>query len=380
MTHTWWRWLPAALVPAVLTAAALAGSYQAGAAVSLPQKSAAEIIAMMGHSDVRALSGTLRQTSELGLPQLPAAGPLPSARQGASEGLGAVIELLGTPHTARIYLDGPSKVRFQIMDTLAERDVVRNGSDLWLYNSADNSAAHITLPDATAPGTRLLPGNAPAGHDPKTPGTETPGIATPEALAQRFLAAVDPSTDVTVGDAAIVAGRTAYQLVLRPRSTETLVDSVTVAVDSASGLPLGIHLRARGQAAPGFSFVFSDISLAAPESSVFTFTPPRGASVEEKTSPPMALVPGTKHPVPGMQPAAARPTLTGKGWDAVVGFPAGMVPADVRSAPALAQLTQAVPGGRVLTTSLVTVLMLDDGRVFAGMVPLERLQAAAAPQ
>jgi len=54
------------------------------------------------------------------------------------------------------------------------------------------------------------------------------------------------------------------------------------------------------------------------------------------------------------------------------------VPTDVRSAPMLAQLTQPVAGGRALTTSLVTVLVLDDGRVFAGMVPLERLQAAAA--
>ena len=381
MTRKWLRWLPAALVPAVVAAAALTGSYQAGAAVNLPEKSSAEIIAMIGHSEVRALSGTLRQTSELGIPQLPAAGPLPSVRQGAGQGLAAVIELMGTAHTARIYLDGPSKARLQIMDTLAERDVVRNGRDLWLYNSADNSAAHATLPDATA--TRRPPGHGPANrgpadNGPKTPAT--PGIATPEAIAQRFLAAADPSTEVTVGDATIVAGRTAYQLVLRPRSTVTLVDSVTLAVDAASGLPLGIQLRARGQAAPAFSLAFSDISLSAPESSVFTFTPPHGASVKEMTVPSAAPMPGTKHAVPGTHPAADRPTVTGKGWDAVVAFPAGVLPADVRSDPAFAQLAQAVPGGRAITTSLVTVLMLDDGRVFAGMVPLERLQAAAAPQ
>ncbi|WP_210725651.1 LolA family protein [Arthrobacter silvisoli] len=375
MTRRWLRWLPAAMVPAALTAAALAGSYQAGAAVSLPGKSAAEIIAMIGRSDVRALSGTLRQSSELGLPQLPSAGPLPSARPGANQGLAAVIELLGTPHTARIYLDGPSKARFQIMDTLAERDVVRNGKDLWLYNSADNSAAHITLPDAPAPGTRTPHAHVPADQDPKTP-----EMTTPEALAQRFLAAVDPSTEVTVGDPTTVAGRTAYQLVLKPRSTGTLLDSVTLAVDSASGLPLGIQLRAREQAAPAFSLAFSDISLAAPESSVFAFTPPRGASIEEKTVTSPVPVPESKHPAPGTHPAATRPTVTGKGWDTVVAFPAGVLPAGVRSAPAFAQLTQAVPGGRALSSSLVTVLMLDDGRVFAGMVPLERLQAAAAPQ
>ena len=40
-----------------------------------------------------------------------------------------------------------------------------------------------------------------------------------------------------------------------------------------------------------------------------------------------------------------------------------------------AQATTAVPGGRLLHTALVNVLVTSDGRVFAGSVPLERLQA-----
>jgi hypothetical protein len=37
-----------------------------------------------------------------------------------------------------------------------------------------------------------------------------------------------------------------------------------------------------------------------------------------------------------------------------------------------------VQGGRAISTSLVNVLLTDDGRTFVGSVPLERLQAAAA--
>jgi len=40
-------------------------------------------------------------------------------------------------------------------------------------------------------------------------------------------------------------------------------------------------------------------------------------------------------------------------------------------------VTDAVDGGRALTTTLVSVLITDDGRIFAGSVPVERLQAAA---
>ncbi|WGZ79691.1 hypothetical protein [Arthrobacter sp. EM1] len=44
------------------------------------------------------------------------------------------------------------------------------------------------------------------------------------------------------------------------------------------------------------------------------------------------------------------------------------------------QLAVAVPGGRLVSTSLLNVLILDDGRIFVGSVPLERLQAAATPR
>jgi hypothetical protein len=46
--------------------------------------------------------------------------------------------------------------------------------------------------------------------------------------------------------------------------------------------------------------------------------------------------------------------------------------------PLLSQAAVAVPGGRLLSTTLFNVLLTDDGRIFAGMVPPERLQAASA--
>ena len=46
----------------------------------------------------------------------------------------------------------------------------------------------------------------------------------------------------------------------------------------------------------------------------------------------------------------------------------------------LEQAAVAVPGGRLVSTSLLNVLILDDGRILAGSVPLARLQAAATPR
>ena len=46
--------------------------------------------------------------------------------------------------------------------------------------------------------------------------------------------------------------------------------------------------------------------------------------------------------------------------------------------PLLAQAAAVVPGGKLLSTTLLNVLITDDGRVFAGMVPADRLQAASS--
>lgn len=377
MTRRLRTWLPVAVVPAVVIVGVLTVPFQAGAAVDLPDKTPAQVLAMIGDSDVTALSGTIDQTSELGLPSVPSTG------SGADASATSALELLTGSHTARVYLNGPDKIRVQVMDRLAERDLVRNASDVWMYNSKDNTVLHVTLPDST--------------------GTTSPhsdgGQQTPAQLAERMLAAIDPSTAVSVGKDTRVAGRTAYELRLTPRSDATLVGEVSIAVDSETGMPLRVEVQARGQAAPAFSLAFTNVSLDAPHADLFDFAPPAGAKVEEKSLPDASALhhkamSDTKMPATedeakklleqmtaeqlknggGMLPGV---TVDGTGWASVVELPAGTVPADVLANPLLAQATESVDGGRLLSTALVNVLVTDDGRVFAGSVPAARLQSAA---
>lgn len=372
MTRARRRWLPALLISLAMGMAVLFGAVQAGASGSLPPKTADEILAMIARTQVRELSGTLEQTAELGLPEVPAAGP------GVAPGTASALEFLTGSHTARVYIDGPSKARVQILDRMAERDLVLNGEDAWFYDSSDNSATHVSIPRP--------PVGAPT--ESRVPESPRPTFPTPEALASRFLTAIDASTEVSVGNSSSVAGRSAYKLLLKPRTAGTLVDAVAIDVDAETGLPLGIELRAKGQAGPAYSLEYTQLDLTAPDASLFEFVPPQGASVSEKTIPaapvPSMTLPAPSGPTAQPQPTQPHPTqphhgatVTGAGWDAVISLPAGTAPAGLTASPELTQALQAVPGGRALTTSVISVLILDDGRVYAGMVPLERLQAVA---
>jgi outer membrane lipoprotein-sorting protein len=364
------RWMPAIIAPAVIVTGALVLPVTANAASDLPDKTPQEVLTLVGESAVTALSGTVEQTSKLGLPELPTTGP--SNKPGIGSGTGSatdvasLLELLTGSHRARVYLSGSDQERVQILDPGAERDVIRNGNDLWLWDSSEQAATHVTLPAHEGEQ------SDDAAEDNKAPAD----AQTPAQLAKQLLAAVDPTTEVTVGDDIRVAGRDAYALELGPRSSTTLVDSVSIAVDAETGLPLSVVLNARGQEDPAFELTFTKLSLETPADSRFTFEPPKGASVTEQAlpTPPAKSESHAKVEAEGMP----EPTVIGSGWDAVVALPAGSVPSQLTASPLFGQLTESVEGGRLLSTSLLNVLITDDGRVFAGAVPVRTLIDASA--
>ena len=351
------RWLPAIAVPALIGAGVVAAS--ASGDIQLPERTPAEVFVMMAEHPDASFSGTVEQTSELGLPELPTDGPdaVPEAAD--------VLEWLSGSHSVRVFVDGPQKARLQVLDRLAERDVVVNGNSVWLYDSREKTAHHA-----------VLPADGECEHEAGAMKFQ------PAWLAEQLLGKLDANTEVSLGTNLNVAGRAAYDLVLTPKTPDTLIGSVSVAVDGETGMPLSVRVLARGQSDPAISVAFTELSLEAPEAKLFEFTPPEGTDV-------------TEHPVPSDWPEKsdlpmhgdkpeltdpADPIIGGSDWTTVVEFPAGSAPAELFDSPLYAQLTTAVDGGRLVSTSLLNILITDDGRVVAGAVPVHLLQAAVTGQ
>lgn len=348
----WLRWIPAAAVPAVVAVGLLASGATAGSPP--PPATPEQVLALAAAHTARQFSGTMEQSSDLGLPSIPgqALGAAKGSTSFGSEA--ALLELLTSAHTAKVYADGPARERVQVLDQLAERDAVRNGSDLWTYDSAAHAVTHATLPAAMA----AAPPSAAA--------------VSPDQLAQRLLAAAGPSTSVSLAQPATVAGHSAYTLVLTPKAAGTLVASVRIAVEAQTGLPLAVDVYAKGQDAAAFHAAFTQLTLAAPDASVFAFTPPAGAKVTQQQLPSAA---GQHRQTTGQHAPAAG---TSQGWDSIAVIPADKVPAGLKDQPLMKQLAVPAKGGRLISTSLFTVLLADDGRVLAGAVPAAALEAAAA--
>jgi outer membrane lipoprotein-sorting protein len=338
----------------------------ANASVSLPAKTPTQVLELVASSRVTAFSGTVEETSALGLPSLPG-GSIPSSARGSSSGgiSAADLALLTGSNSLRVYVDGPTKARVQDLESLAERDVIRQGNDVWVYDSKDNSVAHSTV----ASGQHFVrPGTMPQAATPD------PTDATPAGLAKKLIAQLEPSSTLRVDSNVRVAGRPAYDLVLTPKVTDTLIGSISIAVDAETGLPLRVEIDASGQKTPAVSIGFSSLDLSTPAASLFAFTPPASAKVTELTQ----HAAGPK--APGGSATKPAETVTGRGWDAVVTVAATGSLGKLSQSGQFSELTTAVAGGRLLHTSLFNVLFTSDGRIIAGSVSVARLQEVATAQ
>jgi outer membrane lipoprotein-sorting protein len=350
------RWLvPVALVAAV-GVAIVGRPIVAGAAPGLPERSPAQVLAAVASAGSQPFSGTIVETASLGLPSLP---------EIAGSGSTSLGSLVAGSHTARVWYDGPDRVRFALLGSLAETDLVRNGRDLWLWDSSLDQVQHLQLP-----------ADASSDVEKSTPlASAIP--STPADAAAEALAAVDPSTKVTVDGTARVAGRAAYELVLEPRDARSLVAQVRIAVDAKTSIPLRVQVYAKNVASPAFETGFTSVSMSTPAAAEFTFQAPPGATVKQSTA--GELVSGRQH---SASAPTASPTVVGTGWTSVAVFP-GVSLGDLAGGSGLMiKSLQSVSGsygsGRLLQTRLLSVLSLDDGRLLVGAVPPSVLEEAAA--
>lgn len=352
-------------------------SAAASAAVpSLPARTPAQLLTELGQAAGRPsgpFTATVQQTANLGLPELP----------GMSRSTGVSSSLLDGTQSIDIWYGGPKQLRVAVPVQAGESDLRRDGSTVWLWNSKNQTATQVTLPAHIQ--ARYGNGAAGAGSAPATPQPPTP-----QAAATQVLKAIGPSTVVGVQSNVYVADRPAYQLSLAPKSSQSLVGRVLIAVDASSGIPLRVEVDGRGSAGLAYSIGYTKLAFGAPAAANFSFTPPPGATVKKQTVPsdPSALL--KQLGLPSASPSqgsgatgqAGKPAVIGSDWLSVVATPANpSVAAAVRQlltgAPATPQGSDS--GGGFFGSSSSSVAASANVPVGPYLEPLRALLQAARP-
>ena len=107
-----------------------------------------------------------------------------------------------------------------------------------------------------------------------------------------------------------MAGRESYILTVTPASgARTTFGSVQVAVDGFTFVPLQVQVYAKGDSTPLLSAGFTKVSYAKNATSLFSFAPPAGATVQHKALPAMTNAAGGMTAAPAASPKHVGLTL-----------------------------------------------------------------------
>lgn len=380
--------IPVAVAGVAAATIGLVPAFAGSGDPDLPKISAQELVEKIAASDVQQVSGTVKISTDLGLPDLGglesslgsggSGGPSGGDADSSADPSSKLFELASGTHTVRVAADGPDKQKLSLLDKAAEYSVIHNGDDAWAYDSASNEVFHTA--------------GAAEGKDQKSDKALPEDVpATPRKLAEEALKAVDDTTSVTVDGTTQVAGRDAYKLLIKPKASGSTVGAISIAVDSRTGLPLKFTLTPASGGAAVVDAGFTQVDFAKPSASTFDFTPPKGAKVTEGDKAEARKQHDNSAPSGedfGKELEGGGLKTIGEGWNSIAEFDMG----GGEGVPSTATGNSDVDGfldslgdqvngkfgsGTVFKTRLINVLITDDGKAYAGAVTKDALVKAA---
>ncbi|MER5730498.1 DUF2092 domain-containing protein [Streptomyces sp. NPDC002138] len=385
--------VPVVVVGVAVATVGLVPAFANASGPDLPKVTAQQLIEKIAASDTQQLSGTAKISVDLGLPSM-ATNLLNRGgiSGGSADPQDKLAQLAAGTHTFKVAADGPDRQRLTFLDGKDEYSLIHNGDEAWGYDSKSNEAFHEKNAGARA------------GEKGKEHKTADRLGSSPAQLAEEALKAAGTTTDVSVGDTAQVAGRDAYQLVLKPKASGSTIGSVQIAVDAKNGVPLRFQVLSSKGGKPILDAGFNKIDFAKPAADTFTFTPPKGAKVREGSD----ASHGDKAqrrmdslPIPGLDgltgaggAGKGETTVLGEGWASVARIDSGSGKglkdfegkANEKGAPKEAKqfldslgdkVTGKFGSGRVFSTRVVNALITDDGKVYVGAVDKDTLVKTA---
>jgi outer membrane lipoprotein-sorting protein len=411
------RWAPALAVSTVIAVGSFAIPLQASA-VDLPDLTPQQVMLLMDR-EITGFSGTIVKTSDLGLPALEMSSMMSKDMVKEMEekmpdgfdefipnlieqnAITQAVELISGTHKIRVYASEVG-MRVQVLDRMSQRDVIVNENEMWTYDAKNAIATTAKFEDKISDADKTkIEADAKASFQEYAAKLQL-DISNPEAVADYLMKMIGETTDVSVGKEHRIAGRSAYQLIAKPKAQNSLIDSVLVSVDSETGMALDVKVYSIEQETPAFQVGFESISFATPDASLFTFTPPAGTTLQtlempaeleaelaalkkeyeakyaskEITESDFAAKKAELEATYADQP---KPEMIGEGWESVIYLPAipKEVPMEMLENELFADLLTQVPGGKVFSTPVANVLITDTGKVYAGAVTIEFLQQVA---
>jgi outer membrane lipoprotein-sorting protein len=293
---------------------------------------------------------------------------------------GAGGELLSSPlitgASGRLWIAKDGHVRLELQSESGDTQVISDGHTLEVYDAASNTLYRYTPPahEASSP--------PPAGPEPATPDShETPSAA----KIQETISHLEQHWDVSRATPSDVAGQPAYTVRVSPKEGGSLLAGSELAWDANNGAPLRAAVYSTENSSPAIELAASEVSFGPVESSVFSFTPPASAKVEEVSFGNGSSTSGSGATGASGPTDTEKPTLTthGQGPSTIAVLETKTKPGESTSSETLERLPKVTINGtkaselRTELGTLLTFVRSGVRYVVAGAVPTAAVEEVA---
>jgi outer membrane lipoprotein-sorting protein len=169
--------------------------------------------------------------------------------------------------SGRLWISPDGRVRLELQAEGGDTQVLYDGHEVTVYDAASNTLYRLAAHRTNSTGG--------AGSDDRD--TEAPSVGRIEQALSR-LSRHAVISGATPDD---VAGRAAYTVRIAPTQTGSLLAGAELSFDAANGVPLRAAVYSTAGSSPVLELAASDVSYGPIDDSVFHFTPPASAKVEE---------------------------------------------------------------------------------------------------
>jgi outer membrane lipoprotein-sorting protein len=185
---------------------------------------------------------------------------------GSSQGSELTSSPLLTGGSGRLWVAKDGRVRLELQAEKGDSQLVYDGHTVSLYNAATNTLYRYTPPSS-------------AGSSATAP--DQPHQAPSVAKVEEAIAHVEKQATVSSATPTNVAGQPAYTVRVAPKEGGSLLGGAELSFDAANGAPLRAAIYSSTSKSPVIELAATEVSFAPVPASVFEFTPPANAKVED---------------------------------------------------------------------------------------------------
>jgi outer membrane lipoprotein-sorting protein len=211
--------------------------------------------------------------------------------------------------SGRLWIAKDGRLRLELQSEKGDTQVYYDGHTLSVYDASSNTLYRVQPPKGEGGsgasgsgegGSETSSGGSPAGDH-----HEVPSVA----KIEEGIAHLEKRADVSGATPTDVAGQPAYTVRVAPKESGSLLAGVELSWDADHGVPLRAAVYSTESASPVLELAATSISYGPVEPSVFEFTPPANAKVEEVVLP----KPGEHTGTPAQGGEHEHPRLTDHG-------------------------------------------------------------------